>query len=355
MIANKRLIDLDANLLRLAMEMSLDGVVIGDPEGNISFVNQAIVEMMGADDKSVFIGKNIVDFVDDDDKQRAIEFSLECIKTGQGWMGQFKVLHRRGGIVHIEISASPIRNQKGETVAFINIIRNISERVQTEKQLKKAQINLEVANEKLLVMGGLVRHDIANKLNNLNLRAYLAKKNDEINELYSATQTAIAQIKRTLNFAGHYENLGKEPLGYVDVEGMFNEVVNFFPNTKIQIINGCRGLHVLADNLLGELLYNLIDNTLKYGQTTKTIKLSHQPDSENLTIVFEDDGVGISKEAKAKLFTKGFGQGTGLGLYLIKKIVEVYGWKIQETGMPQMGARFEINIPKSDYKLNQFS
>jgi PAS domain S-box-containing protein len=351
MVADKHLPDLESNLLTLAIEMSLDGIIIGDPAGNISYVNQALMKMLGTDSKNDIVGKHILNFVDLADKQRALESSVESIKSGRGWIGQFSAIHKTGARIPIEVTATPIKNQNGEVIAFIDIVRDVTERAQTEKRLKQAQINLEVANEKLLVMGGLVRHDIANKLNNLNLRVYLAKKNGDLNDLFRATQTAAAQITRTLNFSRDYENLGKEPLCYIDVAAAFNEVAAFFPDPKIQIINNCGGLQVLADNLLGELLYNLIDNTLKYGKTTKTIKLSCQPDEQKLKLIYEDDGVGISEAVKPKIFTKGFGQGTGLGLYLVKKTVEVYGWQIQETGTPQMGARFEISIPKSDFRL----
>jgi len=348
---DKRLADLDQDVFMLAIEMSLDGIVIGDQAGYISYVNQAAVEMVGSEDKAEFIGKHVLDFVDPADKQRALDFSLQSIKSGCGWRGQFNVLHKKGGLIPIEVTAAPIKNKNGETIAFIDVIRNVTERTQTEKQLKQAQITLEVANEKLLVMGGLVRHDIANKLNTLTLRTFLAKKNSDFNLLYDAAQTASSQITRTLNFSRDYENMGKEPLGYIDVAAVFNEAVTCFPDLKIKIINDCGGLQVLADNLIGELFYNFIDNTLKYGKTTKTIKLSFQQDNEKLKLIYEDDGLGISEDTKTKLFIKGYGQGTGLGLYLIKKIVDVYGWQILETGTPEKGARFEVIIPKSDYKF----
>ena len=100
-----------------------------------------------------------------------------------------------------------------------------------------------------------------------------------------------------------------------------------------------------------ELFYNLIDNTLKYGKTTRQIKLSYSQSNDHLKLVYEDDGVGIPGDMKQKLFTKGFGKGSGLGLYLIKKTLEVYGWQIQETGTEGRNARFEITIPQNNYKL----
>jgi signal transduction histidine kinase len=99
-----------------------------------------------------------------------------------------------------------------------------------------------------------------------------------------------------------------------------------------------------------------VDNTLKYGEKTSQIKLSHVHNEGNLKLIYEDNGVGIPPDMKTKLFTKGHGKGTGLGLYLIKKTLEVYGWQIQETGTERKGAKFEITIPeknrnKPNYKL----
>jgi signal transduction histidine kinase len=74
-------------------------------------------------------------------------------------------------------------------------------------------------------------------------------------------------------------------------------------------------------------------------------------DNDSLKLVYEDDGVGIPLENKQSLFKEGFSTGgsTGFGLFLTKKMMEVYGWTITEEGEPGKGAKFVIAIPK----LNQ--
>jgi signal transduction histidine kinase len=97
------------------------------------------------------------------------------------------------------------------------------------------------------------------------------------------------------------------------------------------------------------MFYNFIDNTKKYGLKTTTIKIHYQKtDNNNLKLIFEDDGVGISAENKVRLFSEGFstGSSTGFGLFLIKKMMEVYGWTILEEGEPGMDAKFIITLPK---------
>jgi len=101
--------------------------------------------------------------------------------------------------------------------------------------------------------------------------------------------------------------------------------------------------------LLRQFLYNVIDNSLKYGQKISKIRVYYEVSGpDNLSLVYEDDGVGIPEDKKPSLFKEGYSTGgsTGYGLYLISKIVEVYGWTIQETGKPGKGVQFAIAIPK---------
>jgi signal transduction histidine kinase len=103
---------------------------------------------------------------------------------------------------------------------------------------------------------------------------------------------------------------------------------------------------VLADSLLRQLFYNLIDNTLKYGKKTRRIRVHYEEEENQLKLIYEDDGVGIPDDVKSHLFQKGYGTGTGYGLYLIKRICEAYGWAIEETGKEGQGAQFTMILPK---------
>lgn len=91
----------------------------------------------------------------------------------------------------------------------------------------------------------------------------------------------------------------------------------------------------------------MIDNSLKHGEKVTQVRLYYLKDPSEITLFYEDDGVGIPDDSKTKLFGEGFttGGGTGLGLAMLRKILQVYGWSIKETGTPGNGARFEITIP----------
>ena len=146
-----------------------------------------------------------------------------------------------------------------------------------------------------------------------------------------------------------YEQLGAEELTYIDVEEKLKETVALFSGSIPTIINQCHGLTVLADSFLRQLFYNFIDNTRKYGKKTTNIKVYYEKtNQDDLRLIYEDDGVGIPFENKPQLFKEGFSTGysTGFGLFLTKKMIDVYGWTIEENGEPGIGAKFTITIPK---------
>jgi PAS domain S-box-containing protein len=344
----------ETELFSKAIETSLDGIVIGDVEGNITYVNDALAKMYGSNDKKELVGRHVIEFIVESERPRALQNSLNSIRTGQGWKGKFTLQLKGDLTLPIEVTATPIKDEKGVPIGFIDIIRDITERTENEEKLKEANRKLELANEKLLVADGIVRHEIANKISFLNSSAYLAKKNGKVDEIFKAAEITCTYVTRALDFSRNYEMLGYATSDYIHVDEVFDEVIAMFPNvTEIKIVNCCQGLEVWADSLLRELFYNLVENTLKYGEKTSQIKLSYTQGKGSLKLFYEDDGVGIPSDMKTKLFTKGYGKGTGLGLYLIEKTLEVYGWQIQETGAEGKGAKFEITIPeKSQNKLN---
>jgi len=209
-----------------------------------------------------------------------------------------------------------------------------------------------MVNEKLGVVGSLTRHDIRNKLAAVLNNIYLAKKtltsNHEALKYLGEIDSVFDQVGKIFEFARIYEILGTESLSYVDVSKSVDEAVTLFSDFHgAKVVNDCHGLTVLADSLVRQLFYNLIDNSLKYGEKISQIRMYYEKvGDDQLKLVYEDDGVGIPEAEKEKLFKEGCGKGTGYGLYLIRKMCEIYGWTIQETGKQGKGAQFTITIPK---------
>ena len=83
------------------------------------------------------------------------------------------------------------------------------------------------------------------------------------------------------------------------------------------------------------------------------IRASAHDSGTGRVIILEDDGRGISAEDKERLFTRGFGKQTGLGLFLSREILSITGITIAENGEPGKGARFEITVPEGAYRFTK--
>jgi signal transduction histidine kinase len=111
------------------------------------------------------------------------------------------------------------------------------------------------------------------------------------------------------------------------------------------------GAEVFADPLIVKVFYNLMDNSVRYGGKITTIRFSVEEAGANHLIVCEDDGDGVVAEEKEKIFERGFGKNTGLGLALSREILDITGIIIRESGDPGKGARFEIVVPKGAWRI----
>ncbi len=88
-----------------------------------------------------------------------------------------------------------------------------------------------------------------------------------------------------------------------------------------------------------------------HGEHVDQINLYYKQGKKHISIIYEDNGVGIPEEINEKIFGEGFGKGTGYGLFLIRKICERYSWAIKETGKQGKGTQFTITVPKGKYQL----
>jgi signal transduction histidine kinase len=241
---------------------------------------------------------------------------------------------------------------KTVTSSKTELAKEITERKKAELELNQTMEQLVSVNEKLGVVGSLTRHDVRNKLSVVTGYAYLLKKKHgdqaDIVEGLGKMEQAVKDSMRIFDFAKMYEQLGVEELFNVELEKPINEAADLFSGLTIKIVNECNGLTILADSFLKQLFYNFLDNSLKHGEKVTQIRLHYTKEVDVVNLFYEDNGVGIPEADKPKLFHEGFstGKSTGLGLFLIKKMVEVYGWTISEEGEPGKGAKFNITIPK---------
>jgi len=181
------------------------------------------------------------------------------------------------------------------------------------------------------------------------LKGYLELSHDEIGnpttltEYIKKEEKAANTIESQITFTRDYQNLGIAAPEWQNVNASIQKAMAGLP---------MRDIHVETDPKNPEVFYNLIDNAPRYGGADmKTIRFFSQESEASLLIVCKDDGVGISEEDKKKLFTKGFGKNTGLGLFLSQEILAITGITITGNGELGKGALFEITVPKGSYRF----
>ena len=108
-----------------AFKSAKDGIIIGDLWGYISDVNEAIVKMYGATDKSEFIGKHVLEFLVKEERRQAVQDSLDSIMTNKGKTQKYRALSKSGEMLSIEVTTTFMKDKQGERIGFIDIVRKI--------------------------------------------------------------------------------------------------------------------------------------------------------------------------------------------------------------------------------------
>lgn len=330
-----------------------------DITGKITFMNQQAIVSSGFLYEEL-VGQNFVQFISSEDLNRALENVKLTLAGKDLGLIEYNLL-RKGGVVYPAlVRASPIVSEN-EVKGIRGLIIDISERKKMMEALQESETHYRllaerehVTNEKLNIIGRLTRHDVSNKLSVVKANMYLVKKltvsNPAVIQYLNAIDLALKQTYSLLDFSRIYERIGTEQLRLIDAGVCFKEALSLFSNMpEIKVVNECFELNVMADSLLKQLFYNLIDNSLKHGKKVSCIRLYHKIEDNKIKLFFEDDGVGISAANKSKIFVEGFttGEGTGHGLYIVKKMMHFYGWEIKEIGLEGEGVKFEITLPKS--------
>ncbi|WP_292365812.1 MULTISPECIES: sensor histidine kinase [unclassified Methanoculleus] len=159
-------------------------------------------------------------------------------------------------------------------------------------------------------------------------------------------QVAVEIIQSQIEFTRDYQDLGVRAPRWFPVEPLVTAAAKALRPAGIRFATGLNGISVYADTLLSSVFYNLLENAMRYGRTVTEIRVTAVPDGGGVRIVWEDNGVGVPAKHKQRIFERGFGSHTGLGLFLVKEVLSITGITIRESGEPGKGARFEILVPE---------
>ena len=332
---------------RRLFDTAQDGILILDGDtGEVIDANAFMLDMLGYT-LSYFVGKHL--------------WELGFIKDKTIAQSAFTELKTNSYIRYEDL---PLETQDGRSidVEFISNVYLVGDKkiiqcnIRDITDRKRVEEALRHANKQLNLLSSITRHDIKNQL--LVLRGYLDLSQDVIDDPTTLTEyikkgeKAADTIEHQIMFTKDYQDLGVAAPEWQNVNASINKALSGLPMRGIRVTVDPQNPSIFADRLFEKVFYNLIDNAIRYGgDRMKTIRVSSQESDGELTIVCEDDGGGISAEDKKRLFTRGFGKNTGLGLFLSREILAITGITIKEMGEPGKGARFEIMVPEGKWRM----
>jgi len=294
------------------------------------------------------LGDGWVEGVHKDDLNRCLKIYLDHFNERKPFGMEYRLRYHDGTYRWIYDSGKPFYSPDGEFAGYIGSCYDIQDR-------RKAEEALKTANRKLNLLSSITRHDIRNQL--LSLKGFLELSKGTLGDAAKTAEYTIRieraanAIERQIAFTKEYQDLGVLVPVWQNVDAAVKKALPVLPMRDIQVAAVVGDLEVYADPLFEKVFYNLIDNALRYGgPAMTTIRISVEESDQELILSVEDDGIGISAEDRKRLFERGFGHHTGLGLFLSREILAITGITIAETGMPGKGARFEIAVPKDGYR-----
>ena len=215
---------------------------------------------------------------------------------------------------------------------------------------RQAERAMQEAHEKINLLTSITRHDVANQVAILRGLTELAMKSTpdpDISSLLAKIDQAGAEIARHVEFTRTYQEIGMHAPEWFFLDALAERL----KPERVSLSGTCRIVAIFADPMLEKVFQNLFDNALRHGVRVTAITIRCTEGPRGLTVFFEDNGTGIRPEHKEKIFERGFGENTGMGLFLSREILEITGITIAETGTSGEGARFELHVPCGKYRI----
>ena len=357
----------EIRLRTAALEAAANGIVITDRNGQILWVNPAMSRLTGYSFEEV-IHQNprlLKSGVHDRDFYKNL---WDTVLAGEVWHGE--VINRRkdGSLYTEEQMITPVRAAGGEITHFIAIKQDVTERKRVEEALRQSNIELRARNEDLDAFAHTVAHDLKSPV------ALVIGYSDElIIETDLATEEDLRQGLAAIARAGHKLNsiinellllaeirtseVARQPL---DMGRLVREATQ----RLMKISTDQHAEIVLPETwpvALGygpwieEVWVNYLSNALKYGGSPSTppqIELGAEAQPDGLVRFWlRDHGPGIPAESQAHLFTQFTrldqvrAQGHGLGLSIVRRIVEKLGGQVGVISQVGQGSTFFFALP----------
>lgn len=315
-------------------------------DGTTQYWDKASEHLYGYTAKEA-IGKNLVDLIIPPEMQEEVRKAIKYMAdSGQPIPASELALMRMDGSRVTVFSSHVLLKKAGGEIEMFCIDIDLTER-------KRVEHALQEANKKLTMLNQITRHDILNQI--MGLQTYLELSKDVKDPVLMGyilkEEQAVEAIRLQIEFTQTYQDIGIQAPNWHILSDIIRSVVKQFKTPNVEINVAVDGAEIFADPLIEKVFYNLMENSLRFGEHVTRMYFSYKETNNGLLITYADNGVGITKEDKTNLFHKGFGKHTGLGLFLSKEILSITGIIITENGEPGKGARFEMMVPKGVYRL----
>jgi PAS domain S-box-containing protein len=354
-----------------------DAVIATDREGRVAFMNEIAQHLTGwtaEQGKGQSLDK-VLRIVNEQTRLPVDNPVHKVLQTG-GIVGlaNHTILLSKGGIeVPIDDSAAPIRGQEGDLRGVVLVFRDVTERRRLENELHQRAEDLVQADRRKNEFLAMLAHELRNPLAPIQNAVHILKH--QISAEGSPRQ-ATEMIERQVQYARRLVedlldisrisrgklSLRKEPLELADVVRQAVET----SRPMIEARKHTLTVHVPEEPIrlegdfarLTQLLVNLLVNAAKYTDEEGHISLAVEQQDGQAIVRVRDSGIGIAPEMLPHLFElytqaqRGSSHaqgGLGIGLYLVRKLVEMHGGTVQAFSEgPGQGSEFTVRLPAVD-------
>jgi PAS domain S-box-containing protein len=353
---------------RAIFEQSSHGVAqIMSKTGRIVQVNQKYCDITGYSHEEL-LQTSFQSIIHPDDLQADLN-NFQHLISGetQGFTMEKRYYHKKGHIVWVSLTVSPIWLPGQEPTYHIAVVEDITARKLSEERLASTRADLERSNQELEQFAYIASHDLQEPLRmvasytQLLGQCYEGQLDDKVQKYIGYAVDGAVRMQRLINDLLEYSriNTRARPPGTVDAERILNDVVNNLSSSILE--NQATVTHddlpvisVDATQFL-QLLQNLIGNAVKFRrEEAPHVHISASDLGAEWLFSVRDNGIGFEEKFAGRIFeifqrlhTRQEYPGTGIGLALCKRIVERHNGKIWCESLPGLGTTFYFTIPKS--------
>jgi len=366
---------------RTLIESTGTGYLILDWKGLVIDANSEYVRMSGHKELSEILGKSVMEWTAEYEKQKNMEAVDRCAREGQIRNLEIDYVDNNGRVTPVEINAT--FEGKGEEARIISICRDITERKHAEEEIRKARNEADKANHAKSEFLSRMSHELRTPMNSILGFAQLMDIGElnpahkkGINHILNSGQHLLQLINEVLDISSIEAGRISISLEPVQLDGVIMEMIDVvYPNAAkrnqtLELVNSpANKLFVKADNKhLKQVLLNLLSNSIKYNRENGSVVIRTelmQKENQETSLVrisVSDTGIGINSEDISKLFLpferigaeKTETEGTGLGLTVIKKLMGVMGGNVGVESIPGEGSTFWIELPLVENLKRQY-